>query len=59
MWDDVDDDKAELRTSAESRASEMNADDRETKRVNTDGVDGQNCMLGYLGRIIDDHGPDA
>ena len=46
-------------TSAGSRVSEMNADDRETKRVNADGFDGQNCMLGYLGRIIDDHGPDA
>ena len=45
--------------SAESRASEMNADDRETRRVSTGVVDGQNCMLGYLGRIIDDHGPDA
>ena len=46
-------------TSAESRASEMNADDRETQRVSTDGVDGQDCMLVYLGRIIDHHGPDA
>ena len=45
--------------SAESRASEMNADDRETRRVSTGVVDGQNCMLGYLGRFIDDHGPDA
>ena len=29
------------------------------KRVRTDGTDGQNFMLGYVGRIIDDHGPDA
>ena len=49
--------QSRTQTSAESRASEMNADNRQTKRVNTDGVDGQNCMLGYLGRIIDDHGP--
>ena len=29
------------------------------KRVRTDGADGQNFMLGYAGRIIDDCGPDA
>ena len=37
----------------------MNTDDREAKRVRTDGADGQNFMLGYAGRIIDDCGPDA
>ena len=45
--------------------SDMTVTDEKTvicpavKRSIQTTIDGQNCMLGYLGRIIDDHGPDA
>ena len=58
MRDDVDDDKAELRR-VQNREQVKRTQMIVTKRVSTDGVDGRNCMPGYLGRIIDDHGPDA